>query len=67
MRTHAVLGVQHMSKSHNPKPLPHAKRSSCTIAYQVCARCGLIYSRADAARRAARQPCAGADDPEEQK
>lgn len=51
---------------HNPQPVPKAKRSTVTACpWPVCTRCGLIYTKAPAARAAARQPCPGKDDPPE--
>lgn len=57
-----------MSKKHAKKaPVGHAweaigrggRRSSVSIAYQYCDRCGLIRMRNDASELAASAPCSG--------
>lgn len=35
------------------------RKSSVSIPYQYCDRCGLILLKNDASRRAAKQPCRG--------
>jgi hypothetical protein len=49
--------------THNFEPLPKAKRSTCSVSWPVCKRCGLIGLRNEASERAARKPCPGRDDP----
>lgn len=44
---------------HVPRPLPKAKRSTRSVSWLVCARCGLIYLKNDATARAIRKPCPG--------
>lgn len=51
-------------KDHRPEPLPKAKRSTWSIPWQVCKRCGLIYLKNRATDAATRKPCQAVDDPQ---
>ncbi len=49
-------------KAHKFKPLPKARRSTVTIPWPVCVRCGLMLLKNDASRKAERKPCGGLED-----
>lgn len=49
--------------NHKPKPLPKAKRSTCSgLTWLVCSRCGLVYLRNAVTDQAVRASCPGLDD-----
>lgn len=51
-------------KDHRWEQIPRGRRSTVwAIPWPVCARCGLILTRAPVAVRASRAPCSGLDDP----
>lgn len=51
-------------KQHDPKPLPHARKSTIRISYVVCRHCGLVWLRNKATELAKRKTCPGLEDPQ---
>lgn len=47
------------TKPHVYGTLPKAKRSTTTLTWPVCKRCGLVLLMNEITNRAARQPCPG--------
>lgn len=49
-------------KPHRWTPLTLKKRSSISLPWSVCSRCGLVLLRNEASRRAAKAACKGLED-----
>lgn len=52
--------------THKFETIPRGKRSTVwAVPWPVCARCGLVATKAPSAVRAARATCSGVEDPPE--
>lgn len=51
-----------MTHTHKPQLLPKARKSTWSIPWLVCSRCGLVWLKNAATKKAIQKPCPGLED-----